>query len=471
MEFYMQGLFLILAFFVALAFIVISIVKFKLHPFLALLLGALLMGVSSGMPLADILANIGQGFGGIMSEIGIIVFLGVILGQILHDSGCTRQIAHKMLSIVGAKKAPTAINLTGYIISIPVFFDVAFIILISLLKQLSKEGKLAFNALVTALVVGLMVTHAMVIPTPAPVAVAGQFKANIGWFIVYGMLISLPASLVAGVLYTKWLGSKRPVWVRDPEYADTPELDTEQATPAKSAEANTNTSEESADQPSGTLGILYILLPILLIILAKIVLAFIPEGTTAHNVTAFLGDTVIILLFTVFVVFLGLKRFLRDSFDTVITEATTSVGVILAIIGAGGAFGTVISATGLGDDIVTIMHAWNMPIMFLGFLLAMFLHAGLGSVTVALVTSAAVVQPIAMQMGVDPILCGLAICAGGMGMGLPSDSGFWTVSRFSQFTTQETFWVYTIPLTIASFTAMAVIACLSFFSAHLPGLM
>lgn len=453
----MQGSLLIIAFLASLTFIVLSIVKYKLHPFMALLMGALLMGVLSGMPLVSILTTIGQGFGGIMAEIGIIVFLGVILGQILHDSGCTRQIAHKMLSIVGAKKAPTAINLTGYIISIPVFFDVAFIILISLLKQLSKDGKIPLNVLVTSLVVGLMVTHAMVIPTPGPVAVAGIFGANIGWFIVYGCLIALPASLVAGVVYTKWLGKTRPVEVRDSEYADEKAQKVEEVT-------------DSANQPSGTLGILYILMPILLIILAKIILAFLPEGSFAHSLVNFCGDTVIVLLFTVFVVFFGLKRFLDKPFDAIITEATTSVGVILAIIGAGGAFGTVIGSTGLGDHIVTLMRAWDMPILLLGFLLAMFLHAGLGSVTVALVTSAAVVAPVAMQLGIDPTLCGLAICAGGMGLGLPSDSGFWTVSRFSQFTTQETFWVYTIPLTLASFTALAVISILSFFSGSLPGL-
>lgn len=455
----MQGSLLIIAFLVSLTFIVVSVIKYKLHPFLALLIGALIMGVVSGMPLPTILSTIGQGFGGIMAEIGIIVFLGVILGQILHDSGCTRQIAHKMLSIVGVKKAPTAINLTGYIISIPVFFDVAFIILISLLKQLSKEGKIPLNVLVTSLVVGLMVTHAMVIPTPGPVAVAGIFGANIGWFIVYGCLIALPSSLMAGVVYTKWLGKSRPVGVRDPEYAEEKSLE------------EIDAGGETTEQPSGTLGILYILMPIFLIIFAKVVLGFVPEGSFAYSVVEFCGDTVTILLFTVFVVYLGLKRFLDKSFDSVITEATTSVGVILAIIGAGGAFGTVIGSTGLGDHIVALMRAWDMPIMLLGFLLAMFLHAGLGSVTVALVTSAAVVAPVAMQLGVDPTLCGLAICAGGMGLGLPSDSGFWTVSRFSQFTTSETFWVYTIPLTLASFTALAIIGLMSLFSSSLPGLM
>lgn len=444
---------LIVAFLVSIGFILFSIIKFKLHPFLALLMGSMLMGVLSGMPLMTILSRIANGFGGIMGEIGIIIFLGVILGQILHDSGCTKQIARKMLAWTGSKKAPLAVNMTGYIISIPVFFDVAFIILISLLKQLSKDGKVALNVLVTSLVVGLTVTHSMVIPTPGPLAVAGVLGANIGWFIIYGALVALPASLVAGVLYTKWL-ARHPVWVRDEELLN------ETATEVV----------EDVNQPDGLHGIFFILMPIILIILGNIGLALTSEGTTAYSVISFFGNTVIVLLFTVLVVFAALKKYITKTFDTLITESSASVGVILAIIGVGGAFGTVISGTGLGDHLVTLMRSWNMPVMFLGFLLAMCIHAGLGSITVSLVTATAVVGPIALQLGADPILCGLAICAGGMGMGLPSDSGFWTVSRFSKFTAQETFLVYTIPLTIASVTAMLVLTILNMFKEYLPGL-
>ncbi len=451
----MSGTMLILGFVISLAFILISIMRFKLHPFLALILGAMLMGIMAGMPLTKVLSTIGNGFGGIMAEIGIIIFLGVILGQILHNSGCTRQIAKKMLQLIGAEKSPLAINMTGYIISIPVFFDVAFIILISLLKQLSRDGKIALNVLVTSLVVGLICTHSMVIPTPGPLAVAGTFKANIAWFIIYGALIALPASLVAGVLYTKWL-AKRPVWVRDEEYINEPQEDV-------------NIVEK--DQPSGGWGIFFILMPILFIVLFKILSSITPADSAMHELFLFCGDTVFVLLASVFNVFIALKKYLTDSFENLITEATTSVGVILAIIGAGAAFGSVISASGLGKEIVSIMQDWNMPIMLLGFILAMCIHAGLGSVTASLVTATAVVSPVAMQLGADPILCGLAICAGGIGMGLPSDSGFWTVSRFAQFTTKETFFVYTIPLTIASVTAMIILSILNLFRPFLPGLM
>ena len=450
----MDGSILILAFLISLGFMLVSIIRFKLHPFLALLIACLLMGGIGGMAPMTILSKIAEGFGGIMGEIGIIIFLGVILGQVLHDTGCTKQIAHTMLGAIGAKNSPTAINLTGYIISIPVFFDVAFIILISLLKQLSIDGKVALNVLVTSLVVGLMCTHAMVIPTPGPVAVAGAFGANIGWFIVYGAIVAMVGSITGGLLYTKWL-AKHPVWVRDEEFLNQP----------------ADIDDSTEDKPSGVLGIFFILLPIFLIILAKIILSFTDEGSTAHTMVSFCGDTVTVLLVTVFLVFLALRKHLDKSFDSVITDAAGSVGVILAIIGAGGAFGTVISASGLGDHIVTLLRGWNMPIMFLGFCLAMFLHAGLGSVTVALVTATAVVSPVALQMGADPILCGLAICAGGMGMGLPSDSGFWTVGKFAQFTTKEIFFVYTIPLTIAAVASLVAITILDMFRGVLPGLL
>ena len=175
------------------------------------------MGVCSGLDPMAIIKTSCKGFGDTMGDIGIIILLGVAMGQILHESGCTREIANTMLRLCGREKSALALNLTGYIISIPVFFDAAFVILIGLIREMAREGKLALNTLVTALVVGLTCTHALVIPTPGPVAVAGNMGADIGWFIVYGVLIALPASLIGGVLYGKFLGRKSPIFLTDEE--------------------------------------------------------------------------------------------------------------------------------------------------------------------------------------------------------------------------------------------------------------
>ena len=174
---------LLIVFAVSLVFVLVSIIKFKLHPFLSLLIGGLIMGILSGMPLTDVANGLAVGFGSTMEGIGIIIILGVALGHILHISGATSQIAALMLKLTGQKNTPLAVALTGYIVSIPVFFDAAFVILVNLVKSLSRKGKVPFVTLVTCLGVGLITTHALVIPTPGPIAVASTMGVNIGWFL------------------------------------------------------------------------------------------------------------------------------------------------------------------------------------------------------------------------------------------------------------------------------------------------
>ena len=317
---------LILAFLVSISVVLALVIKFKLHPFLSLFIGCLLMGVCSGLDPMAIIKTSCKGFGDTMGDIGIIILLGVAMGQVLHESGCTREIANTMLRLCGREKSALALNLTGYIISIPVFFDAAFVILIGLIREMSREGKLALNTLVTALVVGLTCTHALVIPTPGPVAVAGNMGADIGWFIVYGALIALPASLIGGVLYGKFLGRKSPIFLTDEE---------PDAALVEQALAKKN-------HPSGALGIAIIFLPIVLIFIANTLNAFLDPASSASRIVSFFGNTNIVLLITVFVAYFALRDHLPEPFDTVVSRGAESVGSILAIIGAGGAFGAVI---------------------------------------------------------------------------------------------------------------------------------
>ena len=292
---------LLLAIFaVALIFVLVSIIKFNLHPFLSLLLGGLIMGILAGMPLTDVSTGLASGFGSTMQSIGILIILGVALGNLLHLSGCTSQIAALMLKATGQKRAGLAVNLTGYIVSIPVFFDAAFVILVNLVKSLSRKGKIPFVSLVTALAVGLITTHALVIPTPGPVAVAGTMGANVGWFLLYSIIVSLPASIVGGVVYGKILG-------KNEKYAN----DFANAFDDVDEEAEI-TSDKNL--PSGGLGIFLIFLPIFIILLGTIASMICEEGTTAYTVFAFLGDKNIALLIGVLVAFFALRKYIKESF-------------------------------------------------------------------------------------------------------------------------------------------------------------
>ncbi len=315
--------------------------------------------------------------------------------------------------------------------------------------------------MICALIVGLLTTHAIVIPTPGPLAVASALGANIAWFIFYSLIISLPASIIGGVVYGKWLGKKYPAWGNVKLDDTTPDLDVDIA--AKMAE----TERETA---GGKLGIFLILLPIILIIAGTIAVMKTPEDSAIYSVISLLSNTNIIMLFVVFIAFFALRKYLVDSFDTIVSNAAESVGSIIAIICAGGAFGSVISASGLGDFIVSELQSIGVPLILLAYLLAIILHCGLGSITVALVTTSAVVAPLIAASGASPVLIGLAICAGGMGLSMPNDSSFWTVNKFSGLEVGDTFRALTIPVTTASLVAFIIVLILSAFQGVLPGL-
>lgn len=447
------------AFILSLVVIIFSVVKCKLHPFLALLIGSIVMGLIGGMNPTAVLENICSGFGGTMEDIGILILLGVILGELLHNSGATRNIAEKLLKLLGAQNTPLAMNITGYLICIPVFFDAAFVILIDLIRQLSREGKIALNILVCSLSVGMTMTHAMVIPTPGPLAVAGIVGANVAWFIFYSLIISLPASIIAGVVYGKWLGKHYPAWGVAAE-------DTEPIV-ANTADTREESNRETA---SGTVGIFLILLPIVLIIIGTMIEMFVDSSSAIYPVIEFVSDTNIILLFTVFLAFFMLRKYLTNPFNDIVSTACESVGSIIAIIAAGGGFGAVISASGLGDFLVTTLQNFGIPLIVLAYVLTQVLRMGLGSITVSLVTTAAVVAPLISATGASPVLVGLAVCAGGIGLCMPNDSSFWTISKFSGFSFGETVRVLTVSGTIAGLTSFVIILILNLFSGILPGI-
>lgn len=455
---------LLAIFFVALVFVLVSIIKFKLHPFLALLLGGLLMGILAGMPLDKTAAAMAAGFGGTMQGIGIIIVLGVALGSLLHVSGCTSQIAALLLRVTGTANTPMAIALTGYIVSIPVFFDAAFVILVNLVKTLSRQGRVPFATLVTALAVGLITTHAMVIPTPGPIAVAATMGVNIGWFLLYAIIASLAGVLVGGVVYGKYLGT-REEYKNDFANAFADELSEEE-----------KREKETKKLPSGELGIFLIFFPIFIILLGTVAGMFLDKGAAAHTFFVFIGDKNIALLLGLFMGFFCLRQYLEESFNDLVNEACTQSGIILAITGAGGAFGKIINETGIGKQLVEGMtgltDGTGALVLVAAFIISQVLRAAQGSTTVALVTTAAIFAPVVTGLeGVSPLLAALAICAGGIGLSLPNDSGFWVINRFGKFDVPGTMRVWTVGGTISGVTALIVVLILSMFTTSLPGLL
>ena len=219
-----------------------------------------------------------------------------------------------------------------------------------------------------------------------------------------------------------------------------------------------------------SLALFVLLLPILLILIGSVMALVVQKGTLAASIFGFFGDKNIALLIGVIVAMITMKPYIKKSVNELITVAAESAGLILLITGAGGSFGQIINDSGIGKYIVETLKSWSVTPIVLGFILSQILRAAQGSTTVALITTSAILGPVAATMGVSPILVGLGICAGGIGLSLPNDSGFWVVSRYGGINEADTIRAWTIGGTICGVTAFVVVLILSMFSGVLPGL-
>jgi gluconate:H+ symporter, GntP family len=449
------GPFLLVAFIIAIAILLIAIIKLKVNPFIALLGTSIITGLLVKMPLGDIAGNISKGFGNTLGGVGIVIGLGIIFGSILSESRAINAIATGLLKKVGPNRSNLAINLSGWLISIPVFQDAAFVIFMPLVKQIQRATKKPLVALVTALGVGTIASHALVIPTPGPVAVAGNMGLNIGTFLFYSLIVSLPATLVGGVIYSKFLEK------RADKNAYTDEDANNYTAAAK--------EDENLPVPSMGLSLTVLVFPLLLILVGSTAALMLPKDSALKPFFAFFGDKNVALLIGVIAGFIILRKYFTKSANDIIAEACTSAGLIFLITGAGGSFGNVINTSGIGKYLVETMQGWNISILVLGFLLSQLLRAAQGSTTVALVTTSSILGPLVASTTASPVLVALAICAGGIGVSLPNDSGFWVLSRYSGLSVQDTIKAWTIGGTIVGVTAFTIIMILSAMP-FLPGL-
>lgn len=451
------GPMLLVIFFAALTVLLVLIVVFKANPFLALLGTGILTAFAAGFPASEIGDIVATGFGGTLRGIGIVVGLGIILGRLLAEAHATDQIAQSTLNTVGEKRSPLALALSGFVVSIPVFQDAAFVILMPLARRLSRITKFSFLTFVTALGVSTIVTHALVIPTPGPIAVAGNMGVDFGVFIIYALIVAIPAALVASVFYASTLKNVAPTLTTEMEQI-------------MASEEEAAKSEDTKGRPSGALSFGVLLLPIVLILVGSIATFLLPKTGFAAQFFGFIGDKNMALFIGVLFAIYALKRYISTSITSVIVESAAAAGMIFLITGAGGGFGRVITQSGIGDYLVETMSGLQITPVLLAFILSQLLRLGQGSTTVALITTSSILGPVAMQFGASPVLVGLAACAGGIGLSMPNDSGFWVVSRFSGISVPNTLRTWTAGGTIAGVTALAMVLILNAFSGVLPGL-
>jgi len=436
-------MFLLISLICIIGFIILFTSKFKLHPFLTLLLAGIAMGFLGGLNSSTVLIKLTEGFGNTLKSIGIVIAFGTIIGTFLEKSGGARTMAESVLKRIGEKKSPLAMSITGYIVSVPVFCDSGFVILSALNKAISKRTGVSMTVLAVALSTGLLTTHVFVPPTPGPLAAAATLGADIGLIILLGLLVSIPAAGI-GLVWASWIGKKYPIIPKD--------FDDNQT--------------ETPSQPSPWISFAPIVIPVLLIAIKSITeYPTSPFGEGFINrCFSFVGSPVIALLIGVFIAF-GLRRqgSSGSNFDWIMT-GLKNAGIIILITGAGGAFGNILRATGIGDTLGEMMAHWKLGI-FLPFIIAAVLKSAQGSSTVAIITTAALVSPLLNPMGLTaPIakaLVVLSIGAGSMTVSHLNDSYFWVVSQFSEMDTATALRCHTMATLIQGLVGIFTIAVLT----------
>ncbi len=444
---------LILILLAVIAFIVLATTKFKVHPFLALLLAAFLGAFAYGLPADSIAKTITTGFGGILGYIGLVIVLGTIIGVILEKSGAAITMADTVIKLLGERFPTLTMSIIGYIVSIPVFCDSGFVILNSLKESLAKRLATSSVAMSVALATGLYATHTFVPPTPGPIAAAGNLglESQLGLVIAIGLFVAAVAA-IAGML---WANRFQAVEADIIDSQESPKQDW-QALKASYGQL-----------PSASQAFAPIFVPILLICLGSIAkFPSFPFGQgMLFEVLGFLGQPLTALLIGLLLAVRLLKSADKVAeFGERISQGITAAAPILLITGAGGAFGAVLKATPLGDYLGTTLSALGVGI-FMPFIVAAALKSAQGSSTVALVTTSALVAPLLGQLGLDSemgrALTVMAIGAGAMTVSHANDSFFWVVSQFSRMSVGLAYRAQTMATLVQGVTAMAVVYVLS----------
>ncbi|MCG6796563.1 MULTISPECIES: GntP family permease [unclassified Geobacillus] len=428
--------------------LIFLIVRYKINPFIALVIAGLFMGLISGMKLPDIVKAFQEGVSGVLGFIAIVLGLGTMLGKMMAESGAAERVAKTLVGIFGEKNVHWAMMLVAFICGIPVFFQVGVVLLIPLVFTLAKHTNTSLIKIGLSLVAGLAVVHSLVPPHPAAMLAVGTFKADMGKTIFYSILVGLPAAAVAGPLFGSYISKKVRV---EPS----------------GVLAEQFTESGRKDLPGFGITIFTILFPVILMLVATVVDLLYPAESTLRTWVDFIGNPVVSLLIALLFAFysFGFARgFNSDQILKFTNDCLGPTASIILIIGAGGGFNKVLTASGVGDAIANYAATAHISPILLAFLIAGLIRAAVGSATVAMTTAAGIVAPIAAVMpGVSPELLVLATGAGSIMLSHVNDSGFWLVKEYFNMSVTDTLKTWTVMETILSFVSFLCVLILDMF--------
>ncbi|GMO35875.1 MAG: gluconate:H+ symporter [Termitinemataceae bacterium] len=459
-----NGTQLVLALIIGLAFLIFLILRTKIHAFLALITGAIAIGLIAGLDPVKIMDAISAGFGGTLGGIGIIIGFGVMMGEIFQLSGAATRMAQTFIKLFGKGREEFALGITGFLVSIPIFCDSGFVILSPIAKALSRQTKKSIVSLGIALAGGLVITHSLVPPTPGPLGVAGLFGVDLGKFILVGIIIAIPMA-IATTLYAKWLGTK----IYQIPAADS-DLDNFTRPPYQKPDYSAITSMSAKGLPNVVVSFLPILIPIILILLNTISkAAWKPvEGDSLlwlYKTIMFLGLPVVAVgIGLVLAIYTLGRKTPRKELLSKMEDGIKTAGIIVFVTGGGGALGRVLQTSGIGNFIAESISQTALPIFILPFVIATLIRFAQGSGTVAMITSASICAPIVIAAGGNPILGAFAACVGSLFFSYFNDSFFWVTTRLMGITdTKEQIRVWSFTTTIAWAVGFIMLLILSIF--------
>ncbi len=451
----MSAPFLIFIVVSAVAVLLFLVLKLKISAFVSLLVTAIYVGVVAGMPLEEITQAIQNGMAGTLGFVATVVGLGAIFGQMLESSGGAESLAHYLIEKFGKDKASWSMLVSGFIIAIPVFFDVGFIILIPIIYALARDTKKSLLYYGIPLLAGLAVTHSFIPPTPGPVAVADIVNVQLGWVILFGVILGFPTAIIAGPVWGKYISTKIHL---DP--------------PAEIHVAQEK-DYDGDNLPPFRMIALIIGIPLFLILTNTFTGLAVSKGILKKSIytdiAEFIGHpfSALIIATLVAIYFLCIRRGMgKQKILELSTKALGPAGIIILITGAGGVLKQILVDSGIGKIMAESMAGSSLPPIFLAWLLAAVVRVTQGSSTVAMITAAGIVAPVLGEFGLsDPerALVVLAIASGATLLSHVNDSGFWLVGKYFGMDEKQTLRSWTVMESIIAICGLVFTMLASLF--------
>lgn len=440
-----MDIYLLMITLLAIVIVILGVAWWKWHAFISLTVASLFLAIMSGLSMDKIAVAYETGVGNVLGHLVGILALGTILGKLMSDSGAGMQVAEFFIRVFGIKKLPWAMLLAGFIIGIPVFFDVGIVILLPLVISIHKTTKQNILLIALPVIAGLSIVHGLVPPHPGAMTAIGIYNADIGKVLIYSLIIALPAAIIAGPLFAKFV-HKRVIPEGEPQLI--------------------RVSTASQKLPGTGISFFIILLPVLLMIVS-VLTPYMSLPGVLPKFFVFIGSPVIALLIACFVAFyfLGIRQGMDKNVIKKLTEeCLLPVSSIILIIGAGGGFKQILIESGVGTSIARMSEHLSLSPLVLAFMVAGLIRIATGSATVALTTAAGIVAPIVQHMsGVNLELLVIATGAGSLMFSHVNDAGFWMVKEYLGLTVKETFKTWTVLETLLSFIAFGTALLFSMF--------